>query len=226
MIANIEREYREGFKIMNKIMSFMKNHTVLYLLLKEPAKIVSGFPKALKVIKEESYFPEKKRKAYLVRLIDNIIWLLKHREANRFYNSYGFDVRGGCESNEYIDYLSFMRSRNKANKTEDSWDNQAVLLRDKFLFFKYMKANGIYVPEVFAVLENAELYNINFCKISQDRLAQEKDYFVKDQKGECASFVMHIRDYDDLKKQMERDSEAQLYFSEKDLAVQGNGCIV
>ena len=183
---------------MNKALRFIKNHTILYLMVKKPAKIVLGFPQILKIVKEESYFPEQERKSYLVRLIDNIIWLLKYREANRFYNLYGLDVRDR-QNNEYIDYLSFMRSRDRNYKKENPWENQLVLLRDKFLFFKYMNANGLYVPEVFAVLENGELYNNSFCKIAPNELASEVDYFVKDQKGECASFVMHIKDYDDLK---------------------------
>ena len=124
---------------MNKALRFIKNHTILYLMVKKPAKIVLGFPQILKIVKEESYFPEQERKSYLVRLIDNIIWLLKYREANRFYNLYGLDVRDR-QNNEYIDYLSFMRSRDRNYKKENPWENQLVLLRDKFLFFKYMNA--------------------------------------------------------------------------------------
>lgn len=182
---------------------FLKEHTIIYLLLREPARIVVDFPKVLSVVRSESYFPEKERKSYLKRLMDNLAWLFKYREANYFYNMYGFDVVWEGNPEEYVDYLSFMIIRDKMNRTKNSWDNQAVLLRDKFLFYKYMKSNGLPVPEVFAVLNDGEMYNSDFEPIELDSLAAEKDYFVKDQKGECASFVTHVRDFADLKDKWE-----------------------
>lgn len=67
-----------------------------------------------------------------------------------------------------------------------------MLLREKFLFYKYMKSNGFPVPEVFAVLNDGEIYDSNYETIALDSLAEEKDYFVKDQKGECALLSLHI----------------------------------
>ena len=96
-----------------------------------------------------------------------------------------------------------MITRDKTNKTKNTWDNQAVLLRDKFLFYKYMKSNSLPVPEVFVVLSDGKLYDSNYEPITLDSLAEEKDYFVKDQKGECASFVTHIKDFSDLKENWE-----------------------
>lgn len=40
---------------------FLKKHTIIYLLLREPARIVVDFPKMLRVVRSESYFPEKKK---------------------------------------------------------------------------------------------------------------------------------------------------------------------
>lgn len=66
-----------------------------------------------------------------------------------------------------------------------------------------MKSNGLPVPEVFAVLNDGELYDSNYESITLDNLSEEKDYFVKDQKRECASFVTHIKDFSDLQKKWE-----------------------
>lgn len=187
-----------------KIFRFLKDHTILYLLIKEPAKIVLDFPKMLKVIDSPSYFPEKERKTRLVRFAENTAWLLKYHEANCFYNLYGLDIKEKADADTYVDYLSFMRSRDRANKTKDCWDNQAVLLRDKHLFYKYMKANGLSVPEVFAVTENGRLFNSEFEEIPIDSLSEQKDYFVKDQKGECGSFVVHVKDFDDFTAKWEQ----------------------
>lgn len=193
------------------VIGFLKEHTIIYLLLREPARIVVDFPKIFNVVRSKSYFPEKKRKNYMNRVMDNLIWLIRYRETNQFYNLYGFDVAEG-ETREYIDYLSFMITRDKANKTRNSWDNQAVLLRDKFLFYKYMKSNNLPVPDVFAVLNDGKIYDNNYEPITPESFVEEKDYFVKDQKGECASFVTHIKDFPDLKEKWEEISKHNCIF--------------
>ena len=79
----------------NGFISFLKEHTIIYLLLREPARIVVDFSKMLRVVRSEPYYPEKARKSYIKRLMDNLAWLFKCREANHFYNMYGFDVVWG-----------------------------------------------------------------------------------------------------------------------------------
>ena len=79
-------------------------------------------------------------------------------------------LMNGGKTKEYIDYLSFMITRDKTNKTRNSWNNQAVLLRDKFLFYKYMKSNNLPVPDVFAVLNDDKIYDSNYEPFSLESL--------------------------------------------------------
>lgn len=93
-----------------------------------------------------------------------------------------------------MDYYHFMTSRNTANKL-GKIECQIALLRDKFTFFKYMKSCGLLVPEVFAVIRNQKLYDLDFNERTWDYLVSKKDYFVKAIDGGCASFVKHVNVY-------------------------------
>lgn len=152
-----------------------------------------------KIANLPSYYPEMQRKPYKQRLIENRQWAEEHGEVNEFYTLYGFDLceMGGVKQSEYIDYLSFRNSRESANRVGKD-DSQVVLLRDKLLFFQYMKSHGLPVPEVFAYVRDGKVFNLDFDEIEFESLKNEKDYFLKDQGGECASYVKHIEDYSEL----------------------------
>ena len=104
----------------------------------------------VKSYKEATYFPEQTQKNLKTQKKELKAWAKKYHEYNEFYSLYGFDV-SEANQDDYQDYRSFMLTRNKANSIGNV-DCQAVLLRDKFLFFKYMQSCGINTPEVFATI--------------------------------------------------------------------------
>lgn len=122
-----------------------------------------------------SYYPELKRKDFKTRYQDNLDWAKRYGEANKFYNLYGFDIVDADQS-RYIDYYSFMTSRNDANHLYNTPYPQVLLLRDKFLFYKYMRSNGLPVPEVFAISINGEVYDTNFNEIPHEALRGKQEY--------------------------------------------------
>ncbi len=73
------------------------------------------------------------------------------------------------------------------------------MLRDKFMFYKYMKANSFPVPEVFGIIKDGKIYSSCLDEQSVDYLKNEFDYFIKSVDGECASFVKHIASFEDFK---------------------------
>lgn len=151
-----------------------------------------------KVIAEmPSYYPEFKRKSYNERLIDINEWAKRYGEVNEFYTLYGLDI-DGSDSENFIDYKTFMETRNNANQIMKWGGSQTVLLRDKFLFYKYMKSNGMPLPEVFLLVKDGVFYDSDFNVVSKESLIEEKDYFIKDIDGECASFVKHINSYENF----------------------------
>ena len=177
-----------------------------YHFLRATKNVVVGIPAAIKMGMGESYFPEKQSKTTVVKVFDNLGWLLKYHEVNDFYYLYGMDLVGNKDEGTYQDYLHFMITRAKYNRIGQI-GSQVVLLRDKFLFYKYMSANGMPVPEVFGVYKAGNVYYNCMNHQSIDWLEKKSNYFVKDIDGECASFVKRIRDFSDfsnVREQLDR----------------------
>lgn len=145
-----------------------------------------------------SYYPEAKLKSEDERIAENVEWAKKYGEPNKFYTLYGLD-RIGSKPAEYVDYWHFMTSRNIVNHM-GQLESQLVILRDKFMFYKYMKSCNLPVPEVFAMWKKGKLYDVNFNEISWSDLEKRNDYFVKSIDGECASFVKHVSNFEELTK--------------------------
>ncbi|MCH5278291.1 MAG: hypothetical protein J1E60_00700 [Christensenellaceae bacterium] len=178
----------------------MSLHTSLVTSYRKFQRFIArqkGIIAAKRIANEQSYYPERERKPYNEMLKENKVWARRFGEANEFYTLYGFDVKNGPDQSQYIDYLQFRNTRENANRVGKD-DAQVVLLRDKLLFFQYMKMHGLPVPDVFAFLKDGKVFNLSFDEISIDDLKSETDYFLKDQGGECSSYVKHIDGFEKL----------------------------
>lgn len=171
--------------------------------------ILRAFRKVLNNAKAESYFPDKERKPYLQKLSENLVYLFKYRSVNDFYLLYGFDAKD-ADPSPYIDYNQFARSRNRKNRAGNPY-SQIVLLRDKFLFYKYMKAAGIAVPEVFAVVSQNKLYDNQWNPLDASCLDEKNDFFLKDAGGECASFVKRCHGRADFDRYVRELDSSTMY---------------
>ncbi len=156
-----------------------------------------GWVRVIRLARLPSYFPELKRKPYFSRLTDHLKWIVKNKEINSFYCLYGLDLLGKDCADEYLDYTHFANSRDDGNLL-DARDSQVSVLRDKLLFHYYSKACNIDSPEVIAVINDGMLTMNGITTENWSRLENERDYFCKSATGECASYVVHIADYDDL----------------------------
>lgn len=194
---------------MNTVESLKK----IYRHIRETLFVIKNRNLAIEQAKAESYYPEFKRKPYLVRKKENLLWLKKYHEVNSFYTLYGLDTEN-FNAEDFQDYRFFMESRNRKNNL-GKVDSQVSLLRDKFLFYKYMSSCSINVPEVFAISINGNIFDKNFNLLEDSFFIEKKDYFIKESSGECASFVKHISDYNEFKK-VERDlSKGNYIFQER-----------
>ncbi len=173
---------------------------------------LSNLMKVKHIVSLPTYNAEKKLKSTKVMRQENVEWVKKFRELNAFYKLYGLDVEGSS-SEDFIDYLSFMESRNIANRI-GMLDSQVILLRDKFLFFKYMKSNNLPVPEVFGLISKGNLYDVQMNTLDWSMLSEEKEYFIKDIDGECASFVKKVKDYANL-QQIKTNLKSNRYILQK-----------
>lgn len=152
--------------------------------------IILWLPAAFSASAAPSYYPECTRKSAVQRVIENVAWVLRYHRANTFYTLYGLDVKGK-NSKEYIDEKTFWKKLDAINYSH-GLTSQTCLLRDKFLFYKYMHANGFPVPEVFGVIRDGIYYTDTLEEHPISDL-KETDFFLKDAEGECASFVKHIK---------------------------------
>lgn len=159
-----------------------------------PGKICESCLGGVKQAYKDSYYPELPRKGKMARIWDNICWAAKYMEANEFYCLYGLDIKGSALAN-YMDYRAFFDSRNESNRVGNP-NSQITLLRDKFLFFHYMRNFNFPVPDVFALYKQGVLYDANLQPLSDENLKEATEYFVKSIDGECADFVKHIDNYD------------------------------
>lgn len=164
--------------------------------IKRCAFVLKNFFSVAKVSNAPCFYLHEKRKNAVVRFLDVLFWLIKKGDLNRFYTQYGLDIKGSSDK-EFIGFWEFARLRNSFNQIK-RLDNSTGVLRDKFLFFKYMTVNHFPVPEVFGFQRNHVLYDTCFNEISLDQMGCESDFFVKDISGECASFVKHVKDYQHL----------------------------
>jgi hypothetical protein len=184
-----------------------------YRFFREKKNVFLNLRKVKLIADAPSCFPEKKLKSRDVILKENRAWVRKYRELNSFYRLYGLDVEGSSEQ-DFIDYRSFMESRNVVNRI-GQLDSQVVLLRDKFLFYKYMSSFNMPVPEVFAVFFDGKLYDTSMNLKDLSSLENETDYFVKEVDGECASFVKRVPDFQSFNKMLPQIQKGKFILQRK-----------
>ncbi len=191
---------------IHQILGFIKN------IMKIPFQI----KRILFLAKDQnSYYINELRKPYFKKVQDLFYWYIKWHEINEFYYIYGFDLKNKNRKiqDEFQDYENFRRTRNKSNLLGKSKSCQIVILRDKFLFYKFM-VGYIPVPKVFAIYIDGQFYDYNMCEISIQSFVNKENYFVKDMDGECASFVKKIRNFEELEKMFEKICYGKYIFQE------------
>ena len=152
-------------------------------------------------IREESMFPELPRKSRVVRVLDNLRWYLRFGEMNRYYNSYGFDVKGLRDQREYLPRNLFRRERNNLNLKVSAFGwTRICILRDKSVFGAYMgKCLGQrYVPEDIGIIRpDGEVIAENGERVALSVFFRtlQGDFFVKRLQGECGEgcYLIEIR---------------------------------
>ena len=158
-----------------------------------------SFPSIFHIANKSGYYPEVRRKPYIRRLADNFLWVLRYNEPNDFYTLYGLDTYT-CALTDLISNSKAIAMRNERNCPRRASYNYIAILRDKLLFYKFLSQMKVPTPDVFAVYYHGQLYSTNMLRVPEETLENEEDYFLKDIGGECASFVKHVKDHNELKQ--------------------------
>lgn len=105
--------------------------------------------------RNQTYFPELRQKSKWTIFRDQLLWIFKNREINRYYYVYGLDRRDETKGTEIIGYRKFRRMRDQANLRPQGLNfNYACLLRDKFVFGQFLNSLNIPTPKNIALIES------------------------------------------------------------------------
>lgn len=148
-----------------------------------------------------SYYPEKERKSKSLRWFENLKYLLKNREANIYYNSYGLDVKNFRNAKDFISHRKFVLAREQGNqrklKSQTGSYNYITLLRDKYLFSAYLQTTlgSKYIPETIGIINKGDIYLVGAKKwvLPKDFFSGTFTYVFKKIDGECADGVSLVR---------------------------------
>lgn len=169
-----------------------------YIELKQILDIPKQISNIPEIVSENTYYPDKKRKSKYRMSIDNLLWVIKNRELNQEYNSYGLDIKSWRNPNDFLPNNYFISNRNNGNiylKESFSYNYLAVL-RDKYLFASYLTqviGENKVVPTL-ALYSNNEIYlpkEKTYTSL-EDFLKEDRKIFCKVTNGECGKEIFII----------------------------------
>lgn len=105
----------------------------------------------LSPLRSRSYFPERQQKGKGQMLREQLAWVRRHHEVNKFYFMNGMDVVGGRTLDDFISDRALMRLIDWQVRQADA-RAQKRLANDKYRFGQLAQANGIPTPRNVALL--------------------------------------------------------------------------
>ena len=149
---------------------------------------------------KQTYYPDADRKGRFQIFIENLMWLLKHREINHFYYLYGFDRKDFNRPDDYFPEQAFCRLRDSVNACRQVGDHRAryiCMLQDKFIFGQYLSVLGFPTPPILALADSEGILWMGDEQKREswaDLVSHENlDGFLKDTLGRCGRSVYPIR---------------------------------
>ena len=146
------------------------------------------------LINEDSCFPELPRKSKIARCFQLLWFLLRYGEILWQYNLYGLDVKPFNAIKAYIGNKELLWREYKYNvlMAKEDYTN---ILRDKRLFYLFLKANGFNTPSVYAYTYGGRIFPFGWLLTNEVRkqeslttsnlLQKEGFYFCKPYDGVC-----------------------------------------
>jgi putative polysaccharide biosynthesis protein len=134
---------------------------------------------------KESCFSQCELKNHVRIFFEQLWYILRTGEMNKYYYAYGFERKSKNDFKNYVPWLVFTNSRNRKNQlpstpTYDSY-NYICMLRDKFVFESFCKRVGINTPTNIGMINDGFFHIIKEQKaLSLNNINQIKiDAFLK-----------------------------------------------
>jgi hypothetical protein len=103
----------------------------------------------------QTYYPESPQKSVFEIWLDQLKWYAKFHTFNKYYYLYGLDRKGVSQSG-YLPFMHFYKIRDQINAVAHIGDykaNYICLLRDKFIFGKYLESLSLPTPKILALCD-------------------------------------------------------------------------
>jgi hypothetical protein len=110
----------------------------------------------------QTYYPHSPRKRRWLIWYENLVWILRFRELNRYYYIYGLDRKDIRASKRVLPYRVFTKVRDRRNlHIRHQNFNYAALLRDKFVFGQFLRSLRVPTPKNIALLDHQKITWLN-----------------------------------------------------------------
>lgn len=185
---------------------------------------------AYKVSKQPSYYPEFPRKSALRRFWEILRYNLRTGDTGGFYNIYGLDVVGlGRSEKDFMPYFGGLSVMRDAANHLGAASSQVAVLRDKYLFFRFMETFGLPTPRVVGVVDHKGLCSPSMARMQPNELPP-RPLFLKDIDGECASYVKKLNSAEDIVREIPKLSNGcyilqEALYQHSEVANINPGCI-
>jgi hypothetical protein len=138
--------------------------SILMKILRIPYRILYTFsqiPEMMRMINSSSsYYPEEKLKSRAGIIAENLWWLFKYVEINRYYFSYGFDRVNVPDRENYMPwtvYKHIVERIHRQMSMDDDHPRYTLLMHDKFVFGQLITAMGFKTPKIHAFCDNGQM---------------------------------------------------------------------
>lgn len=114
----------------------------------------------------QTYYPHLERKNRFEIIGDQLTWILKNRELNEYYYTYGLDRKSKEVADHVIPYRTFRRIRDSRNLRPSGVNfNYSALLQDKFVFGQFLSSLHIPTPVNIALLGHTSVTWLNTMQV-------------------------------------------------------------
>ncbi len=148
----------------------------------QPFKLfASGF------LRSESYYPELPQKSKFQIALDQLGHIWKYGSIERYYFSYGLDIKGFRDKNDYLDDGWFLWKCAMLNTVLTNHDYTCIL-RDKELFATLLTEWGFETPHTVACVRTSE----EAVTVSNMLFEKGGCFFCKPLDGQCGGGVFRL----------------------------------
>ena len=164
------------------IIKLCRQAALLKRRLTLPVKLfTSGF------INSESYYPEMPQKGKFRIAMDLLGHIMKYGSLERYYFSYGLDIKGFRDKDDYLDDNWFLWKCAMLNTVLPDHDYTCIL-RDKDLFATLLTEWGFNTPHTIACVKSKDDADV----VAEQLFAEPGNYFCKPLDGQCGGGIFKL----------------------------------